>query len=274
MGMTDTSIQAENWVCTRQNYIKFIDSILEMNATPIFEWCAPQNQIVIYYPEPKLVLTAIRDTITGRHWSMDEIHKHVNSSAEFQGVEIVRSWLSTGSQLINLIEEIRNLENDEGRIIRFDTGAMLKIKSDEYCKIHRAKDGLRFEKNVIETILDEQMDDIKAALPSADRERIQKYENDFWHGVQRSINYHQELYDHRVVDEFGNDRRRIAQELMPSLGNPMSAGILFGRMDNKGSFRELIINLIKKNLGSQTRVDAVRWLFEPANWKEPIDDSE
>lgn len=69
MGITDTSINSEKWVLTKSNYIDFVNQVYFRNFTPIFEWCSRSNRIVIDYPEDRLVLTGIRNTLTGKYTS-------------------------------------------------------------------------------------------------------------------------------------------------------------------------------------------------------------
>jgi RNA ligase len=67
MGITEVSMQAETFVAKHKKYSDFAAWCIENNLTPCFEWCSLKQQIVIAYPEDKLVLLAVRHNITGEY---------------------------------------------------------------------------------------------------------------------------------------------------------------------------------------------------------------
>ncbi len=66
MGVTDVAKQAQHILTTAQ--IEWLRECYELGLTPILEFVAPDNKIVVQYDEAKLVLTAIRNTRTGQYW--------------------------------------------------------------------------------------------------------------------------------------------------------------------------------------------------------------
>lgn len=89
MGETEISDQALSYCKMNDKDLDFIRWIIEeFESTPIFEWCSRQNRVVIDYPEPKLVLTACRDMLTGDYWSFEEIERIVG----MRNFEIVRTF--------------------------------------------------------------------------------------------------------------------------------------------------------------------------------------
>jgi tRNA splicing ligase len=67
MGYTEVSLPVNKFVETHPEYIKFAHYCIDNGWTPIFEWCSRQQKIVIDYPEEKLILTAIRDNVSGEY---------------------------------------------------------------------------------------------------------------------------------------------------------------------------------------------------------------
>lgn len=67
MGITEVAMQAETFVAKNKKYTDFAAWCIENNLTPCFEWCSLKQQIVIAYPEDKLVLLAVRHNITGEY---------------------------------------------------------------------------------------------------------------------------------------------------------------------------------------------------------------
>jgi hypothetical protein len=67
------------------------------------------------------------------------------------------------------------------------------------------------------------------------------------------------------------DRKQFAQSMMPSIPKgSFLPQFVFGRFDGKDP-RELIINHIKKNCGTQTKVDSVREMWGGAKWSYNFD---
>lgn len=75
LGETSISQQALSYAIDAELDFDLIREVIEeQDTTVIFEWCSNENQIVVSYPKPRLVITACRDMLTGTYWSMDEIH--------------------------------------------------------------------------------------------------------------------------------------------------------------------------------------------------------
>jgi len=67
MGITEVSMQAEEFVAKNAKYLDFAKWCIEQEITPIFEWCSLKQRIVIAYPEDKLILLAVRCNFTGEY---------------------------------------------------------------------------------------------------------------------------------------------------------------------------------------------------------------
>lgn len=261
MGITDVSMGAEEFVARNVRYADFAREVLAEGKTPIFEWCSRQQRIVVDYPVDRLVLIAIRDNITGEYVGYDEM---VNWAHKF-GVEAVRCYPGTPESMQHLMAETKDAEGIEGWIIRFDDGHMLKIKGEWYLRIHKTKDNLTFEKNVVDLLVNEKMDDAKAFMMQEDRERVERFETEFWEGVADAVTRYETYF--QLVLAAGLDRKRFALEWMPTVkaNDSFAPTYVFARFNNKDP-RELIVDEIKKNTGTQTKIDSVRELFGNVHW--------
>lgn len=97
---------------------------LNKNRTYLFEIIYPQNRIVVDYGEDeKLVLLAVIDTKTGQDLELEDI-----------GFEIVKRHSG-----LNDLKALKKLEtnNQEGFVVKFKNGFRLKIKFEEYVRLHR-----------------------------------------------------------------------------------------------------------------------------------------
>jgi len=261
MGLTDVGMGAETFVARHPDYATFALYCLSLGLTPIFEWCSRKQRIVVDYPEDRLVLIALRNTVSGEYKSYD----NMSALAHQFGIDIVKTYSGSAESMAHLMDETKGSEGIEGWIIRFDDGHMLKVKGEWYLRIHKAKDMLTHEKNVIEMITSAGIDDIKSFMLEEDRKRLEAFETEFWDGFK----YQVETYDRyfNTVVASGLDRKAFAQNWMPTIApqDPFAAPIVFGKFDGKDTHK-MIIDLIKKNCGSQTKIDHVRPLWNGAKW--------
>ena len=254
MGINEISMQAEAFVAAHPVIYDFCDAFMEGGWTPIFEWCSRKQKIVIDYPEDRLVLIAIRDTVTGEYASYEDMMRRVGGR-----FEVVRQFEGTVENMRHLLSHTRDLSGAEGFIVRFDDGHMVKVKSDWYVTRHKAKDSISHEKNVVAMIAGGDVDDVKAMLPDEDRARLEKFEAEFWHGFNHEVRRVQFLLDeHRKATK--GDRREFAVERAPLI-HPGRRAVIFACWDGNKTVSDCLLDLVKKNCGTQTKVDSVRWVW-------------
>ena len=96
--------------------------------TYLFEIIYPENRIVVDYGDAeKLVVLGAYNNETGNEVSVNEM---VN-----EGFEVVTRYNTFGEGFDELKREISN--SKEGYVIRFRNGMRMKIKGDEYVRLHR-----------------------------------------------------------------------------------------------------------------------------------------
>ena len=169
--------------------------------TPIFEWCSRKQRIVVDYPEDRLVLIAIRDNITGEYSTYEALN---NLVGPFK-IEVVKAYAGTTANMEHLIAETRAAEDMEGWIILFDDGQMLKVKGDWYVRIHKTKDNLIWEKNLIELLVNEKLDDTKPYMLEEDLKRVEAFETDFWIGIHDTVKRYEDYF--RSMQAIKMDRK-------------------------------------------------------------------
>lgn len=182
-GETDTSALADKFLKDHilgDSYNDFVSFLLDLNHTPIFEYCSPENRVVLSYPEPHLTLTGIRSMLTGDYASYDSM---IDLAQSF-GIPVVKSYSSVNpSEFSEFMKKITELKDDEGIVIKFESGKheghMLKKKSNEYVMQHKALDGLKFAKDCILLHLDGQLDDVIPLISKDRAEHIQKFVTNF-----------------------------------------------------------------------------------------------
>lgn len=99
---------------------------LDTNNTYLVEIIYPENRIVVDYgTDEKLVLLGAYNNETGEEVKV----------AEINGWEVVKMYKTWGEDWKTLKNEIS--KDNEGYVIRFSSGMRMKIKGDEYVRLHR-----------------------------------------------------------------------------------------------------------------------------------------
>lgn len=261
MGITDVSMQAEVWLAGNKNYDDFIRYCIGVGVTPVFEWCSRKNRIVIDYPEDRMVLTAVRDNLTGNYDNYNTLQAY----AEQYNLDLVRVYDGSSANMESLLTDTRGLRDQEGWVIRFDDGHMLKLKGEEYVSIHKAKDKILRENGVIDMLLGEKADDVKAFLPDDDRRRLEDYETKFWTGVQVTADVWKSM-NTQIRRKYGNDRKAFALESAQTMDGSMKSAIFAAWDSAEFDWFAAVVNTIRKNIGTQPKVDAARGLWGGARW--------
>lgn len=255
MGPTDTARRAGVWAAEHPEFEDISRDLLQNGYTPIYEWVSPEDRIVVKYAEPSLYLTAIRDTVTGEYLDYDEI-------AQFAELRPVRQFTGTFEGIQEFAATVRERKDEEGYIIRFDDGHMLKIKNLWYLQIHKVKEMVEQEKNVWKMILDESIDDVKPFMMPDDRERIEAYHKAFEEGVLGLAARLQEVADAMRADS--ENQREFAANVT-NKSDRRTHGLLFQIGAGKPAL-DVVRQYLAKYTGSQNKVDQVKDLIGIGSW--------
>jgi T4 RnlA family RNA ligase len=175
-----------------------IEQIVHLNYTVNFEYTSPTNQVVVYYPQPKLSVLSIRFHLTGETFFGDELILFLKKNNWLTVVENVVSFKNISNELNQkeLIENIRKEVGGEGyviEIIRPDhTSYLVKVKTTAYLSLHHTRFSLDSARYLCQCIIDEQSDDLRSLFrnnPSA-LERIDNFEKKIrpiFNGMVQSI---------------------------------------------------------------------------------------
>lgn len=243
-GITDVSIMAET-LCNVP--VSVLRSIILEGYTPIFEFTSPYQRIVIRYGESSLTLLAVRNTITGEYVS------DLSALSERLSIPIITDY--TGQLAI---ETVKGWEDKEGIVLVWDDGHRLKIKADDYVFKHKAKDGIQHEKNRIEIVLGDKLDDFKSLVDDVTYEHLLGYRVNLLSNITSFGSYVLSLA-HEAKDK-GLSKKQVATEMAPNL-QPLAKKYLFLVFDNAWGLDKLIIALHKDILtrtNTSTRVDTIR----------------
>ena len=247
MGVTDIAMDAEQWLVLQSDANskqKWISDQVNDNKTPIFEWTSPNNRIVIHYDHDDLVLTAIRDNKTGVYLDI------YSADAPFT---IVPQYGSLTMPIEQYIEKARQMTGREGDIIRWADGHMGKLKNDTYVRIHKTKDRIRSNRNIVALMLNNELDDLMPHLDAGDTKRVRDFELSFWKAVEEKEKSLIAMTTNAIEVTQGN-RKTIALEFIPSMRDKADSAFIFGVLDKK-SVRDMIMGKLDKSMNVDARFD-------------------
>jgi hypothetical protein len=127
-----------------------IHAIIAEGWTPIFEFVAAHNQIVVQYPRPRLVYLISRHRTTGEY----RFHDGFPDTA--------KSFVFPFKD----IDSFLDLKEFEGYVCHLDNGMIVKAKTPWYLERHRAVDALmRPAYKLYQVVFDGIMDDLLPTAP-------------------------------------------------------------------------------------------------------------
>jgi RNA ligase len=240
MGVTTVAIQAEEWLDTQSADMKtWLRKCVEDCVTPLLEWVSPFNQIVLAYEEANLVYLGTRDNTTGAYL--------MDKSCPFDAVP---QYGAVEGNIVDYVALARQAQSREGDIIRFANGHMVKVKNDWYVRIHKTLDRIVFDRNIVNLIINEEVDDVIPMLPKAQASRVRDFEISFWSEFAATEERLMLLFLEAQM-LFG-DRKRIALELVPTLKHRGDAQFIFRMLDGN-SCRDLLLEHIRKHVSTNSR---------------------
>lgn len=197
---------AMKWLNLPEN-ADFCGQILQMvweGNTVNFEWCAPDNTIVICYAEPKLTILNVRNNTTGNYYGIDKLRR-------IFGVEnVVKTW-KLPENPEQFIQQVDAMTGIEGVIIKFSNGLYVKHKTSAYCALHKTKDSINNPRALWEVCVYEGADDIRA-LFHADVLAVQRI-NEMEQKAAKIYNH-----IHATVHNFFNENKHLERKDYAILG--------------------------------------------------------
>lgn len=248
MGRTDVAMKAERHLTPELRDI--CAGLLMGGSTPIFEFTAPDNRIVVRYEESALTVLAIRNIVNGEYWP-----RHV---VEGMGLPIVPLHNSAANG-IEFAAYARAVLGMEGFVVRFDNGLWVKAKGDDYVLKHKAKDSILQEKNILQLVLSGSLDDILPLLDEPDAQSARSYRDAVERGVASTVaDLRRFVAANENVPQKDFALNHVRQ--LPKILQPLAFTIRKG-VDAGEAVRANIIT----NASSQARVDEYRELHG-ATW--------
>jgi len=141
----------------------FATEVASQGMTAIFEMMHPEARIVVPVDSPSLRLLHVRDNRTGAYVLLDKSHPIHEMVARY-GIE--RAPRYEGLSLSDVLTSLESMQGQEGYVLQFANGDMVKLKCPWYQRLHRSITFLR-ERDIALAALNEELDDLKAVLAEA-----------------------------------------------------------------------------------------------------------
>jgi T4 RnlA family RNA ligase len=153
-----TSQQAKDateWLRAHEIFCDEVGGAVRAGYTVNFEWVSPDNQIVIGYDEPRLIVLNARHMETGEYMSRTEM-KYIF------GEENLVDAFDIPADPHQFMIDAEKMTGIEGFIICFENGLWVKHKTEAYCVLHHLKDSINNPRRLWEGCVNETADDLRA----------------------------------------------------------------------------------------------------------------
>jgi RNA ligase len=211
----------------------FSQVLLKRGYTPIFEYTAPDNKIVVQYDDSKLTLTAIRETVSGKYFTYDEMRR----LAGFYNIDYAKTLpkIPCNGDSFRIFQQQKDIE---GCVIQFDNGHRLKVKTDDYVLKHSILDLLKNEKLVFKIIVNNELDDL---LPIIDP-KIQPLVTDFRDKIYNYAEQDLSLVRDFITTQEGVSRKDFALNVNKNLPKRLQY-IAFKMLDGRECLHLILSNM-------------------------------
>ncbi len=219
---------------------------LHKNYTYLFEIIYKENRIVCDYDFEDLVLLGIVETKTGNEVNLrggdEDIRiRNMISNIGFPIVTLYKTW---GEGFDLLQEEIPN--DKEGYVIRFKNGFRMKIKGEEYKRLHRILTNIS-NRDIWEYLKEgKPLDDILDKVPDEFYDWVKQTETNLKNQFD-TIKTNVELEFKELIN-----KKEFAEKIV---GNPLKS-LLFKRLDSYSpQLDKMIWDLIYPNYSKPFKKD-------------------
>jgi RNA ligase len=208
-------------------------SLLDVNYTYLFEIIYPNNVVVVRYDEEKLVLLAKYNIKSGKEGDVQTDYYKAN-------FDVVKCYDNLPNNFVELKNNIEN--NKEGYVLRFKNGMRVKIKSEEYVRLHKV---LTNVSNMDIWLYMKNGEDLNLLL-NAVPDEMDNNIRDFIDYLKMSYNI---VYDtaidfyENLLDKYNITSKKDFALLINNL-SPKNKSLLFAFWDKK-RYEEIIWNIVK-----------------------------
>ena len=205
--------------------------------TYLFEIIYPENRIVVdYQGQERLVLLGIINTETG---------EEVPYSDLFDGFDVVKKYdgIRDYSELKDKVEQ-----NAEGFVVRFSNGDRMKIKGDEYLRLHKIMTNISTTGIWEHLSTGGDINELLKDVPDEFYQKVKNYSDTLSYGFYRVSEHCGKSHDYFRYGKYGDievepTKKEYAEHVM-NYCYPPYRSVMFAIWDGKPTDK-LIWNILK-----------------------------
>jgi T4 RnlA family RNA ligase len=239
---SDQAIAAEN-LFYKLNYHKYLDN---EECTHLFELCADWNRIVVKYDKERLILLGMINNKTAEDldvqalgsWFFEKHAGFIDVVKQYDGIEDY-------SQLKNMVGE-----NEEGFVVLFSNGDRVKVKGEEYVRLHRIITNISSYDIWEHLKSSKEIDDLLINVPDEFDTWVRNKIRDIRYSYYRVYEYCGKIHDYFRYGKYNDievkpSKKDFALHIQKNV-DKLYHGVLFAIWDgNFEKLDEIIWNLIK-----------------------------
>lgn len=221
---------------------------LHKNYTYLFEIIYKENRIVVQYDYDDLILLGMIETKTGYEVDLhnDGTDVRLKNLIDNLGFKVVRKFggLKSYEPLKHFIPDSK-----EGYVVRFSNGDRIKIKGEEYLRLHKIMTNV--STTAIWEMLSEGRDVLEVVkdVPDEFYKKIKLYVADLNYTYYRYSEYAGKIYQYFRYGKYGDrdpepTKKEFAEHLVSNDIKPIIKAICFAMWDNK-DYNKIIWKHIK-----------------------------
>lgn len=178
-------------------FLETVANLVKNGYCVNFEYCGELNRIVIGYEYEQLRVLNLRNMTTGETIYPNEISKTIPAFRRYL-VDFTEDFSHS-------YEDILRMKGIGGFVLVFEDGRVCKVKTKEYCALHKTKDSVNNPKALFEACLYETSDDLRSIFHD-DKVAIRSIEN--------MENLVRKEYNHRyhVLQDFFNQNKDLSRK--------------------------------------------------------------
>jgi T4 RnlA family RNA ligase len=220
---------------------------LHKNYTYLFEIIYQENRIVCQYDFEDLVLLGMVETKTGHE---------VNLYDDGQDTRLKNLISTIGFKVVQRFDKFKDYQylkqsipdNKEGYVVKFSNGDRMKIKGEEYLRLHKIMTNLSTT-SVWEVLSNgDKMEDLIKDVPDEFYQKIKDYEKNLKYSFYQIREYCGKAHDYFRYGKYGDvypepTKKQFAEHLIKNF-EPKLRSVMFAMWDKK-PYEKIIWKLLK-----------------------------
>lgn len=261
-GVSDVSKMVTSYVNSgNKKYNDFSEYLISSGYTPCFEYCSPDNQIVIMYDKPELTFLCARHMVSGEYLDINETQElcskfnipHVTTYGQVHDID-------------SFIENVRTLKNVEGFVVRFHDGFSQKFKADDYIAAHNVVTDTMAERRMFQYAFNDTIDDLYPVMPEGHKKRLEEFHKQYSEILNRKI---REISS--FVTNYKNTDKKMFYDMVKD--KPLAKAYMRIFSMDKPTYDDIkkqIVQIWEKNMFKQKQIRDNRYMIDNLKWEVPF----